>query len=30
MDPKSYFRNIFDNVTSVVIGMKITLKYCFQ
>ena len=30
MDPKSYFRNIFDNVTSIAIGMKITLKYCFQ
>ena len=25
-----YFRNIFDNVRSVAIGMKITLKYCFQ
>src|ERR1044072_4189091 len=27
---KGYFRNIFDNVTSIGIGMKITLKYCFQ
>ena len=26
----SYFRNIFDNVRSVAVGMKITLKYCFQ
>src|SRR5436189_79720 len=30
MNAKSYFRNIFDNVTSIAIGMKITLKYCFQ
>src|SRR3954470_1196861 len=30
MSPKSYFRNIYDNVTSIAIGMKITLKYCFQ
>ena len=30
MDAKSYFKNIFDNVTSIAIGMKITLKYCFQ
>jgi NADH-quinone oxidoreductase subunit I len=28
--PRSYFQNIYDNVRSVVIGMKITLKYCFQ
>jgi NADH-quinone oxidoreductase subunit I len=27
---KSYFQNIYDNVKSVSIGMKITLKYCFQ
>jgi NADH-quinone oxidoreductase subunit I len=27
---RSYFRNIYDNVTSLAIGMKITLKYCFQ
>lgn len=26
----SYFRNIYDNVRSITIGMKITLKYCFQ
>src|SRR5436190_13589130 len=26
----SYFRNIYDNVRSISIGMKITLKYCFQ
>ena len=30
MTIKSYFRNIFDNVSSIAIGMKITLKYCFQ
>lgn len=30
MDAKSYLRNIYDNVTSIAIGMKITLKYCFQ
>ena len=30
MTPKSYFKNIVDNVTSIAIGMKITLKYCFQ
>ena len=30
VDAKSYFRNIFDNVTSIAIGMKITIKYCFQ
>jgi NADH-quinone oxidoreductase subunit I len=28
--PRAYFQNIFDNVRSIVIGMKITLKYCFQ
>jgi NADH-quinone oxidoreductase subunit I len=27
---RSYFRNIYDNVKSISIGMKITLKYCFQ
>ncbi|QOV87984.1 NuoI/complex I 23 kDa subunit family protein [Humisphaera borealis] len=27
---REYFRNIYDNITSIVIGMKITLKYCFQ
>src|SRR3982750_2437777 len=26
----AYFRNIVDNVRSIAIGMKITLKYCFQ
>ena len=26
----SYFRNIYDNVRSITIGMRITLKYCFQ
>src|ERR1700753_2221247 len=26
----TYFRNIFDTLESIVIGMKITLKYCFQ
>jgi NADH-quinone oxidoreductase subunit I len=25
-----YFRNIYDNVRSILTGMKITLKYCFQ
>src|SRR3982750_2979131 len=27
---REYFRNIYDNVKSITIGMKITLKYCFQ
>jgi NADH-quinone oxidoreductase subunit I len=27
---RSYFQNIYDNVKSILIGMKITLKYCFQ
>jgi NADH-quinone oxidoreductase subunit I len=27
---RTYFQNIFDNVRSVAVGMKITLKYCFQ
>jgi NADH-quinone oxidoreductase subunit I len=26
----AYFRNIIDTVTSVAVGMRITLKYCFQ
>src|SRR5881227_4102631 len=26
----AYFRNIYDNVKSISIGLKITLKYCFQ
>ena len=27
---RSYFQNIYDNLKSVMIGMRITLKYCFQ
>jgi NADH-quinone oxidoreductase subunit I len=27
---RSYFQNIYDNVRSILIGMKITIKYCFQ
>jgi NADH-quinone oxidoreductase subunit I len=27
---RAYFRNIYDNVTSIATGLKITLKYCFQ
>ena len=27
---RSYFQNIFDNLRSVAVGMRITLKYCFQ
>jgi NADH-quinone oxidoreductase subunit I len=27
---RDYFRNIYDTVVSLAIGMKITLKYCFQ
>src|SRR5438046_6174885 len=30
MNVREYFQNIFDNVKSISIGMKITLKYCFQ
>ncbi len=30
MSVRSYFRNIYDNVSSIAIGMKITIKYCFQ
>jgi NADH-quinone oxidoreductase subunit I len=30
MSVKEYFRNIYDNVVSISIGMSITLKYCFQ
>ena len=30
MSPRAYFKNIFENVTSIAIGMKITIKYCFQ
>ena len=25
-----YFRNIYDNLRSVMVGLRITLKYCFQ
>jgi NADH-quinone oxidoreductase subunit I len=28
--PREYFQNIFDTIKSIMIGMKITLKYCFQ
>ncbi len=28
--PREYFQNIYDNLSSIAIGMKITLKYCFQ
>src|ERR1044072_2540501 len=27
---KDYFRNIYETLSSVAIGMRITLKYCFQ
>src|SRR5438874_11932783 len=27
---RNYFRDIYDNIKSISIGMKITLKYCFQ
>src|SRR5512135_3451907 len=30
MSVQAYFRDIYDNVRSIAIGMKITLKYCFQ
>ena len=30
MSVKTYFTNIYDNIKSISIGMKITLKYCFQ
>lgn len=30
MSVRAYFRDIYDNVRSISIGMKITLKYCFQ
>ena len=30
MSVKAYFTNIYDNIKSISIGMKITLKYCFQ
>jgi NADH-quinone oxidoreductase subunit I len=30
MSVRSYFRNIHDNVRSIAVGLRITLKYCFQ
>jgi len=27
---KGYFQNIFENMRTIAIGMKITIKYCFQ
>src|SRR6266436_2596026 len=30
MSVRNYFKDIYDNVRSISIGMKITLKYCFQ
>jgi NADH-quinone oxidoreductase subunit I len=27
---RDYFQNVFDTVRSVAVGMRITLKYCFQ
>lgn len=30
MDLKTYFTDIRDSIRSIAIGMKITLKYCFQ
>jgi NADH-quinone oxidoreductase subunit I len=30
MSARAYFQNIYDNAKSLMIGMKITLKYCFQ
>jgi NADH-quinone oxidoreductase subunit I len=27
---RNYFQNIIDNVRTVAVGMRITLKYCFQ
>jgi NADH-quinone oxidoreductase subunit I len=30
MSAPGYFRNLYDTVVSIAIGMKITLKYCFQ
>ena len=29
-DAQVYFRNIFDAITSILTGMRITLKYCFS
>jgi NADH-quinone oxidoreductase subunit I len=30
MTVRAYFRDIYDTVKSIAIGMRITLKYCFQ
>ena len=30
MTVRDYFKDIYDNIKSISIGMKITLKYCFQ
>lgn len=30
MTVTAYFRNIFDNVQSILVGLGITLRYCFQ
>jgi NADH-quinone oxidoreductase subunit I len=30
MSVRAYFANIYDNVSSILVGMSITLKYCFQ
>lgn len=30
MSAKAYFENIYENVRSILVGMRITLKYCFQ
>jgi NADH-quinone oxidoreductase subunit I len=30
MTVRAYFQNIYDNVSSIIIGLSITLKYCFQ
>lgn len=30
MTVQEYFRNIYDNIKSITIGLRITLKYCFQ
>jgi NADH-quinone oxidoreductase subunit I len=30
MTVRAYFQNIYDTVHSALVGMKITLKYCFQ
>ena len=27
---ETYFKNIYDSIKSIVIGMRITLKYCFS